>query len=267
MICHPGQDVTDAVASSGSDITLGSGLIKSSSSSSSRVTATLAGPLRNNSNSRWWVSETRRRYIPELGDVVIGVVLELLGESYAVDINAPRLASLDLLAFDGATRRNCPDLEPGALVFARVCRAMNDVEPQLTCMAVSNKKDWTSGEAAFGELKGGMVFDVKRSTCRLLAASDMVVVPVLDALGSAFPFELCVGLNGKVWVSADHDPACVVVVGKALELCGAGSGEYGEVKALVRKLVRAAGIAPAVKKKKAREEEEEEEEDDDEMLE
>lgn len=84
-----------------------------------RVVATVAGPLlvvdakaksmgakRGGMARRAWVAEARRRYVPAVGDVVVGVVVESLGETYSVDINAPRLASLDALAFDGASKRN-----------------------------------------------------------------------------------------------------------------------------------------------------------------
>jgi exosome complex component RRP40 len=222
--------------------------------------ATLAGPLRVDDQSatsqRWWVSETRRRYIPQLNDVVVGMVVEQLGESYVVDINGPRYASLDSLGFDGASRRNCPDLQAGALVFARVVRAMNDVEPQLTCLAgdAAAKKDWTSGEAAFGELRGGTVFEVARATCRALSLQGAVL---LESLGRAFPYELAVGLNGRVWVSADHDPACVVLVGSAMRACAGRDLGGQDADALVKQLLRAAGLAQAKKKRKANAEEQE----------
>jgi exosome complex component RRP40 len=114
---------------------------------------------------RMWVSQPgRKRTLPQEGDYVIGIIQEVLGECYSVDICGPRLATLELLAFDGASRRNCPNLARGSLVFARVLYASPDAEPVLTCMLSAsqqhNKKDWTSGEALFGELKAGGVFSL-----------------------------------------------------------------------------------------------------------
>ena len=51
------------------------------------------------------------RYIPAVEESVIGVVTEKYGENFAVDIGGPFTASLPVLAFEGATRRNHPNLQ------------------------------------------------------------------------------------------------------------------------------------------------------------
>ena len=53
------------------------------------------------------------RYIPAVEESVIGVVTEKYGENFAVDIGGPFTASLPVLAFEGATRRNRPNLQVG----------------------------------------------------------------------------------------------------------------------------------------------------------
>ena len=251
MSLFPGQEIEPPAGAA--SLLLGGGVTRTRSGA---LIATVAGPLRvldAGATKRIWVAENRRRYIPAADDVVVGVVVEQMGEAYAVDINAMRLASLDILAFDGASRRNCPDLQPGALVFARVTRAMADVEPQLSCTASHGvaKKDWTSGESAFGELRGGMLFDVPRATCRTLA---MRGAPVLEALGRAFPFEAAVGLNGRVWVSADHDARCVVVAGQAMRACAGTDCDVEQAEEVVKRLMRAHGLK-AMRKKKRRDDE------------
>jgi exosome complex RNA-binding protein Rrp4 len=50
------------------------------------------------------------QYVVALEDMVIGVVLERVGESYKVDIGAAHNASLPLLAFEGASKKNRPNL-------------------------------------------------------------------------------------------------------------------------------------------------------------
>ena len=42
---------------------------------------------------------------------VIGAILEKHGENYVVDIGGPFSAALPVLAFEGATRRNRPNLQ------------------------------------------------------------------------------------------------------------------------------------------------------------
>ena len=259
MSVCPGQEVPEP--RDATVLALGGGLMRTRDG---KLLATLAGPVRSMQRAevtRMWVADNRRRHEAALEDVVVGIVLEHMGETYTVDINSTRLATLDVLAFDGASRRNCPDLQPGALVFARVVRAMADVEPQISCKAGEGmaKKDWTSGESTFGELKGGMIFNVPRATCRALS---MRGAPLLESLGRAFPFEIAVGLNGRIWVSADHSRRCVIMIGEAVRQC-AGS-DYGaeETDEIVAKLMSDNGMKPTRKKKKAATEEEEEEDDD-----
>jgi exosome complex component RRP40 len=59
---------------------------------------------------------------------------------------------------------------------------------------------------------------------------------VLEALGSALPFELAVGLNGRVWVNAAK-PSHVVLVGNVI--CQAETMTPEEVTQRVRALVKA----------------------------
>ena len=148
---------------------------------------------------RLWVEGEPRRYVPALGDHVIGVVSDRHADEYRLQLGAAAPASLPVLAFDGATKRNRPHLEVGALVYARVVLAHRDMEPEASCAAPPGlgAKDWVTNESVFGELKGGHVFECPQALCRRLMGTDC---PVLDALGGLAPFELAVGANGRVWV-------------------------------------------------------------------
>jgi len=128
------------------------------------------------------------------------------------------------------------------VVYARVTRAGGDVEPQLSCEAPPGvggpKKDWTTGESAFGELVGGCVFPAPRAQCRRLAAARS---PLLEALGRAFPLEVAVGLNGRVWAAAG-EASHVVLVGAALRACEGADPDEAAALAVVKKLCRASGL-------------------------
>jgi len=64
-----------------------------------------------------------------------------------VNIFSSALAQLHRLSFDGATKRNKPELKVGDVVYCRISLAHKDLETELTCMAaVGTKKDWSSGE-------------------------------------------------------------------------------------------------------------------------
>ena len=64
----------------------------------------------------------------------MGVIVEKNSLSYAVDINGTLSASLDCCAFDGATKRNKPNLNVGTLVYARVSVANKEMPPELSCV-------------------------------------------------------------------------------------------------------------------------------------
>jgi exosome complex component RRP40 len=98
-------------------------------------------------------------------------------------------------------------------VFARVIKSEVDFEPRLSCEATGTgkKKDWTTGETQFGELKGGCMFKVRRATSRRLSENHS---PLLMALGKRTPFEVCIGFNGRIWVDAE-DPEHIALLGAA----------------------------------------------------
>ena len=79
------------------------------------------------------------RYIPSVGDNVIGMVIERHSDNLILDIGGPFPAVLNSLAFEGATRRNRPKLNEGDLVYARVTLAHKDVDTELSCTEVSGK--------------------------------------------------------------------------------------------------------------------------------
>ena len=55
-----------------------------------------------------------------LGDMVIGIITGKLGESFKVDIGSYLPAQLSFYAFEGATKKNKPDLKVSALAMC-VC--------------------------------------------------------------------------------------------------------------------------------------------------
>ncbi len=65
----------------------------------------------NASPGTLWVDTAQRRYAPAKGDPVVGVITERYAENYHVHIHAAFPAQLPALAFEGATRRNKPNLQ------------------------------------------------------------------------------------------------------------------------------------------------------------
>ncbi|CAK9103296.1 unnamed protein product [Durusdinium trenchii] len=166
-------------------------------SDSGRAFATTAGVLRTEDEVR--VENLRKRYVPRQGDCVVGIVMGRNADFFKVDIRAPSPAFLPTLAWNGATKRNRPVLEIGTLVYARVEAAHPDLDTELSCVDPDTKKSWNTGEVLLGELKGGLSFEVALSAAQRLLDVDCFI---LDRLGKDFAYELCVGQNGRVWLSA-----------------------------------------------------------------
>ncbi|KAG2575280.1 hypothetical protein PVAP13_7KG425700 [Panicum virgatum] len=146
-------------------------------------------------------------YVPSVEDTVIGVVVDTKPDNFLVDIKGPSVAFLPVLSFEGGTRRNIPKFEIGTLIYARVVKANNIMNPELSCM------DATGKAAEFGQLKGGYMFDTLTGMSRMLLSSP--TCPVLEALGKKLSFEIAVGLNGRVWVNAPA-PSTVILVSNAI---------------------------------------------------
>jgi hypothetical protein len=53
----------------------------------------------------------RAKYVAAQGDPVIGIIMAKHAEGYRVDIGTSQPASLDGLAFEGATKRTKPNLK------------------------------------------------------------------------------------------------------------------------------------------------------------
>ncbi|KAK0439744.1 hypothetical protein EV421DRAFT_821249 [Armillaria borealis] len=146
------------------NLKLGPGLIQLSQTSTpkSSIISTRAGMLQHSANgSKWWVESNARRYVPAPQESVIGVVTQKAGEGFRVDIGSAHPASLDGLAFEGASKRNRPNLKIGSLVYARVSLAHKDMEPELECFDAQTRKS-----EGFGELKGGFMVRCSLGMCR-----------------------------------------------------------------------------------------------------
>ncbi|KAM3866929.1 exosome complex component RRP40-like [Diretmus argenteus] len=82
----------------------------------------------------------------------------------------------------------------GDLVFCQFIIANKDMEPELVCMDSSGR---ANGLGVFGA--GGFLFKVSVGLVRRLLAPQSDIIKDLEKL---FPFELVVGMNGRVWVKA-----------------------------------------------------------------
>ncbi|KAL9923089.1 exosome complex component Rrp40 [Glossina fuscipes fuscipes] len=192
VIVMPGDRIQAAeeMAATGKKVILGPGLRRVDDK---QVTACKAGKLHFKEPNTFWVDSYQRRYVPVRSELVIGVVTAKAGDLFRVDIGAPEQASLSYLAFEQATKKNRPDVNVGDLLYARLVVANKDFEPELVCVNSSGKK------GKLGVLSEGFVFNCSLNLVRLILREDC---PLLSALTKEMPFEVAVGMNGRIWIKA-----------------------------------------------------------------
>ena len=112
------------------------------------------------------------------------------------------------------------------------------MEPELECFDAQTRKS-----EGFGELKGGFVVRCSLKMCReyvgfflCVFVNLRVVSSLLDQghyllplLGKRFPFEVAVGMNGRVWVAAKEIKKTIALI-RSIEVAdpdGGGLPEQG----------------------------------------
>jgi exosome complex RNA-binding protein Rrp4 len=100
----PGNDLSQLF---GSDVKIGPGLVQTRTG---RVVATVAGDVQSHA-STFWVASSSKRYSPVKGDHVVGIVENKGGDYYHVQCWSGSTCIMNRLAFDGATKRNKPELK------------------------------------------------------------------------------------------------------------------------------------------------------------
>ena len=212
-------------------VVIGNGLV---ADASGEINVVQSGILRFESPGTFWVETNEKRYQPKIGDPVVGIVEQRLGmHGYLVNINGRCPAYLPLLAFDGASKRNHPNLKEGTLIYARLASDSLHVEPELSCKVKSGvRKDWMTGEAYYGKLEGGLSGNCSLHLARQLLDDNC---DVLKALSRRIPFEIAVGINGRFWVCAQKSDQSILLYNAILnsELLSSGNdgGEFTGLKA------------------------------------
>ena len=219
-IVLPGDDVTDHVKKEQGLPTLGTGLRYHKD----RILATCAGRLEHRSNNTYFVQQNIQRYRPQVEDRVVGIVEDRVasdgagGDVYRVNIAGSHPALLSNLSFEGATKRNKPNLQTGMLLYARVRSVPDSTDPTLSCQlgpldAGIPRKDWMTNEGTYGELKGGTATKISLGLARALMDPKNVV---LKELSRSMPFEVCIGVNGWLWIHSKR-PEYTVLIQNAIK--------------------------------------------------
>ncbi|XP_059203014.1 exosome complex component RRP40-like [Centropristis striata] len=171
--------------------------------SGDRLLVCKSGVLRHKQPNMFWMDSQQRRYVPAKGETVIGIVTTKSGDVFKVDFGGSEQASLSYLAFEGATKRNRPNVQVGDLVFSQFVVANQDMEPELVCVDSCGR---ANGMGVFGG--GGLVFSVSLGLVRRLLAPHSELLSDLQQL---FPCELVVGMNGRLWVKSSRVQQTLII--------------------------------------------------------
>ncbi|KAK8070943.1 exosome complex component RRP40 [Apiospora hydei] len=178
-----------------------------------------------------WVESNGGRYIPAVGDLVIGTIHHGAADFFYVTLSDyTSNATLPQLAFEMASKKNRPQLHSGDLVYARTHG------PRAGVRVAKHRKGRGPGPLSEGMLYSISLGMARRLLMRKSAEEGKVVV--LDELGAAgLAFETAVGRNGKMWVNS-KDIKTVLVVGRAVTETDEKSLTVEQQKKLVRRLVK-----------------------------
>lgn len=167
-------------------VILGPGLRKSGND----TVACRCGILRKKANV-FFIDCYQKRYIPVRNDPVVGVVTAKSGDIFRVDIGGSEQAALSYLSFEGASKKNRPDVNVGDIVYARVLIANRDLEPELICVDSYGRKE------TLGVISDGFVFNCSINLVRKLLNPQC---NLLVRLKNEMPYEIAIGMNGKIWI-------------------------------------------------------------------
>ncbi|KAJ2905537.1 uncharacterized protein MKZ38_005181 [Zalerion maritima] len=169
---------------------------------SSTIKATVAGTV-SRTNKLLSVSAMRARYIPEVGDLVVGRIIEVQAKRWRVDVNAPQNAALPLSSINlpgGILRKRTETDElairnffsEGDLLVAEVQGLLGDGGAMLHTRSLK-----------FGKLRNGLFLAVKGQGGGHgggVVKSRRQTWTIDSPEGGGKAIDVILGVNGYVWI-------------------------------------------------------------------
>ncbi|KAI6768331.1 hypothetical protein HG530_006340 [Fusarium avenaceum] len=167
---------------------------------SSAITSSLAGTL-TKTNKLLSVRPLRARYTPEIGDLVVGRIVEVQAKRWRVDVAASQLAILQISAINlpgGILRKRTETDElqirsffaEGDLVVAEVQQLHQDGAASLHTRSLK-----------YGKLRNGVFVAVTGTGGGGGVVRSKRQVWTMDAANSGGKVDVLLGVNGYIWVS------------------------------------------------------------------
>ncbi|CAP61697.1 uncharacterized protein PODANS_4_2660 [Podospora anserina S mat+] len=168
--------------------------------STTNITSSLAG-ITTRTNKLISVSPLRARYTPEVGDLVVGRILEVQAKRWRVDINSIQLASLPLSAINlpgGILRKRTETDElqirtffaEGDLVVAEVQQLFQDGGAILHTRSLK-----------YGKLRNGLFVALSGQGGGSGVVRSRRQVWTMEGQNGGGKMDVILGVNGYVWIS------------------------------------------------------------------
>ncbi|KAI7970574.1 hypothetical protein EIK77_004600 [Talaromyces pinophilus] len=207
---------------------------------STSIIATVAGTV-SKTNKLLSVHPLRARYMPEIGDLVVGRIVEVQARRWKVDIAAPLLAQLPLSAINlpgGILRRrtSADELQmrnffvEGDLVVAEVQSVHQDGSATLHTRSLSYGK-LRNGVfmAVTGTGGSGSATNKKSGTASNIAAPSSAAAVggvvrsrrqkwTVNAANGGGDIEIILGVNGYIWISKLADGAAAAAATETVSI-------------------------------------------------
>lgn len=168
--------------------------------STSDITSSLAGTI-TRTNKLISVRPLRARYTPEVGDLVVGRIVEVQAKRWRVDVGSTQLAALPLSAINlpgGILRKRTETDElqirtffaEGDLLVAEVQQLFQDGGAVLHTRSLK-----------YGKLRNGVFVAVSGMGGGAGVVRSRRQVWTMDAANGAGQIDIVLGVNGYVWIS------------------------------------------------------------------
>lgn len=167
---------------------------------SSEIVASVAGTVQK-TNKLLSVRPLRARYTPEIGDLVIGRIIEVQSKRWRVDVGAPLLAGLPLSAINlpgGILRKRTENDElqirtffsEGDLLVAEVQSLYHDGSASLHTRSLK-----------YGKLRNGVFMSVSGTGGGGGVVRSRRQVWTIETVNGGGKVDIILGVNGYIWIS------------------------------------------------------------------
>ncbi|KFY23583.1 hypothetical protein V493_05765 [Pseudogymnoascus sp. VKM F-4281 (FW-2241)] len=164
------------------------------------ILATVAGTIQK-TNKLLSVRPLRARYTPEIGDLVVGRIIEVQSRRWRVDIGAPLLAALPLSAINlpgGILRKRTETdelqirtfLSEGDLLVCEVQSLFHDGSASLHTRSLK-----------YGKLRNGVFVSVAGMGGGGGVVRSRRQVWTVETANGGGPVDVILGVNGYIWIS------------------------------------------------------------------